>query len=330
MAAARQASAMADGDPLVYGFPLPYRSRYYPMGFAVDLITNSNEVLEAATTIWSGLPKLSEADAVEMRVAVRGASSGPLRRAEPRGQGHLVSVVESVENFAVADLERGFSFAWLTEDAVREPGYFRYYFLELLVYLMIDARHLAPVHASCIALDSGAAILCGGPGAGKTSLAYACARRGWTYLSDDAIHVVRERNDFSVVGRPNWIRFRDSARGLFPELENFPSVRRPNGKLDIEIDTKHLEIATRMQQEARCLVFLNREAGAAGAAIHPVDPEFARRSLEEVVCFGDEPTRQDQRRALGRLLTLPIVQLTYRDIDPAEQALRQLVCSAGD
>ena len=45
-------------------------------------------------------------------------------------------------------------------------------------------------------------------------------------ISDDATHIVRGRPDRAVVGRPFRIRFRESSRGLFPELNQFtPELR---------------------------------------------------------------------------------------------------------
>ncbi len=95
---------------------------------------------------------------------------------------------------------------------------------------MIEARHFCPIHAACIALNGRAVLLCGNSGAGKTSLAYACAKKGWTYLSGDATYIVRNRPDRTVAGRPFSIRFRAEARELFPELSEFAPRGAPEGK----------------------------------------------------------------------------------------------------
>ena len=59
-------------DPLAYNIPLPLSGRYFPMGFAADIATNSAHVLAAADAIWSPFPQLSEAGPVTLRVAVGG------------------------------------------------------------------------------------------------------------------------------------------------------------------------------------------------------------------------------------------------------------------
>jgi hypothetical protein len=315
-------------DPLGYDFPLPLKSRYYPMGYPLDLATNSQDILASADRIWAQFPAGgSHRQAATLRVIVenRDARVPPLP-SMPRGQNHLVSFVHGPDNFAVCDLVGSFTFTCLTQDVARDAAYVRYHFLEPAAYLMIDARHLSPVHASCVALDGRAVLLCGDSGAGKTSLAYACTRKGWTYLSDDATHIVRGRTDRAVVGRPYRIRFRESARRLFPELNRFTPERRPNGKLDIEVDTSALDIAVTLESNATHLVFLNRTNEGNRATLAPFARTEAARRLQSLICYGDSKVRTEQRNTLAEFLQLPVVELTYRSLEGAEASLRSLVC----
>jgi hypothetical protein len=311
-------------DPLGYERPLPLRSRYYPLGFPLDLATNSEDILAAADRMWAQFPAASRQQPAILRVLVEDHDAPvPPVPSAPRGRNHLVSMIHGPDNFAVCDLAGSFTFACLTRDVARNQPYVRYHFLEPAGYLMIDARHLTPVHASCAALDGRAVLLCGDSGAGKTSLAYACARKGWTYLSDDATHIVRGRADRTVVGRPFRIRFRESARLLFPELNQFVPERRPNGKLDIEVETGALGMSVALESNATHLVFLNRQNQP--ARVQPFPRKEAARRLQNLQCYGDEGVRSAQRRALTQFLHLPIVELTYNDLDSAESALRTLV-----
>lgn len=313
-----------------YDRPLPLKSRYYPMGFPLDLTTNSEDILAAADRIWAQFRAGSRRQAVNLRVVVEDYDSRvPPLPSMPRGQKHLVSIVQGPDNFAVCDLACSFTFACLTQDVARNRPYVQYHFLEPAGYLMIDAAHLSPLHASCVALDGCAVLLCGDSGAGKTSLAYACARKGWTYLSDDATHIVRGRADRTVVGRPFRIRFRESARLLFPELSRFAPERRPNGKLDIEADTSALGMTIALESNATHLVFLNRQKESAHPRVEPFARGEAARRLGSFTCYGDERVRAEQRRALTEFLHLPIVELTYNDLDAAESALRALIESEG-
>jgi hypothetical protein len=311
-------------DPLQCDFAMPLRARYFPMGFPVDVETNSVELLSTAANLWSCFPQLTETPPVTFRVAVSGRSTVEPRAALPRGQEHLVTIVHSPENFAIADLASAFGFAWLTQDIAADAAYCRYYFLEPLVYVMLTALYLTPLHASCISLNDRAVVLCGDSGAGKTSLGYACARRGWRYLADDAAHIVRSSHDHSVVGRPYTIRFRESARWLFPELNRFTASQRPSGKIDFEIETHELGLSIALKQSASNIVFLRREQGRAAAHLRPFPREEAERRLAQVICFGNERIRSEQQESIRRFVTLPISELIYSDLESAELALRSL------
>jgi hypothetical protein len=317
-------------DPLGYDRPLRLRSRYYPMGFPLDLATNSEHIIEAADRIWAQFPATPHGKAANLRVVVEDHDAQlPPAPSMPRGRNHLVSMVHGPDNFAVCDLAGSFTFACLTRDVACDREYVRHHFLEPAGCLMIDARYLSPLHASCTALHGRAVLLYGESGAGKTSLAYACARKGWTYLSDDATHIVRGRPDRTVVGRPFRIRFRESARLLFPELKRFVPERRPNGKLDIEVETGALGMSVALESNATHLVFLNRQNSPTPTRIEPVARTEAASRLAGLTCYGDETIRSEQRRALAEFLYLPIVKLTYSDLDSAESALRALIESEG-
>src|SRR5512133_2458102 len=189
-------------DPLAYDFPLPFRAHLFPMCYELEMVTNSQHVIAAATALWRSYPRRFPANKFSLRIAVSDGRESPGSGPMMVGQEHLVSFVQNRCNFSVCDLNQGFTFAWLTEGTVADHAFLQYHYLEPAVYLMLDAAHLCPVHASCIALNDRAVLLCGESGSGKTSLAYGCARRGWTYISDDATHVVRDRTDFAVIGRP--------------------------------------------------------------------------------------------------------------------------------
>jgi hypothetical protein len=313
-------------DPLRCGFPLPLKSRYYPMGFPLDVATNSADILLTADQIWAQFPPTSGRPAATLHIAVESHNAtAPTAPTMPRGQNHLISIVHGSENFAMCDLAGSFTFACLTQDVARNRPYVRYHFLEPAAYLMIEAAHLSAVHASCISLHGRAVLLCGDTGAGKTSLAYACTRRGWTYLSDDATHIIRGRTDRAVVGRPFRIRFRESARHLFPELNQFTPELRPNGKLDIEVETSALGMKVALESNAAYVVFLNRQCEAAPPRIAPFARTEATRRLQTTICYGDERVRSEQNRALVDFLQSPIVELTYGGLEGAESMLRALV-----
>jgi hypothetical protein len=298
------------------------------MGYALRIATNSERVHAAAARLWSDYPRLSDQPAVRLNIAVTENAAAPPPPAPLfRGRDHLFSVVADRSHFASADLRAGVGFACFTEQICGDD--LRYQFLEPLAYVLIAARHLAFTHAACVALHGRGVLLCGDSGAGKTCLAFACARKGWTFVSGDATAVVRGRSDHRVLGRPFEIRFRETARRLFPELEHYPRALRPNGKNDIELDPRGLKLRVAIKGTARHVVFLERSRSPRAARIEVFPRDEALRRLEPAICFGDEESRRDQRESLKALLTLPILRLRYSDLDSAERAMRTVVTGRG-
>jgi hypothetical protein len=316
------------GDPLGYNAKLAQSLRLYPLGRPLTIETNFTEVLTSASALWSRWCAGFDAPPAIFRVNVQGAPARlPLNPSMPHGQKHLVSIVHSPENFAICDVKEPFAYAVITRDVAMDREYFQYHFLEPLAYLMLDAMHFAPVHAACVAWEDKAVVLCGDSGAGKTSIAYACAREGWTYLSDDATHVIRGRSAPWVAGRPYRIRFRESARRIFPELDRFQPKRRPNGKLDIEVCTDDLSLSISTEKPARHVVFLDRREPGTPATVSAWPTSDAARHLHSLVAYGDETIRNEQARTLSGLLALPLSRITYGEPASAERALRNLVNS---
>jgi hypothetical protein len=312
-------------DPLQYDLALPLEADFFPMGFPLHIATNFEHALAPASLMWSRFPKLFDRLPVRLKIVVSPAGLYPFPKESPvlRGQEHLFTIVAGRANFATADLNTGFGHLCLTREVASNAAYLRYHFLEPLVYVLIAAQHIAFVHASCVALDGRAILLCGNSGAGKTCLAYACARRGWDFISGDAVAIAG--NDAAgpqrVIGRPFEIRFRHTAARLFPELDRFPQTLRPNGKTDIEADPADLGLCSAIESTASALVFLRR-SDSSPVSIRPVSAEYARRELETGILFGDESIRTRQGQTLGRLARLPAALLHYSDLEEAEAALR--------
>jgi hypothetical protein len=235
-----------------------------------------------------------------------------------------ICVDHGPDNRALACLAEGWGEIALTANRAADFDYFRYHFLEPLAYLLLAPPHFAFVHAACVALNGRAMVLCGEAAAGKTCLAFACARLGWTYVSGDATHCLHNHTGFTLAGRPYSIRFRESARDLFPELNACPAALRPNQRLSIEADTEMLSIATAPRARASHLVFLERRStGAAG--LGSMSPGETMRRLEESVMFGGAVIRENQRATLRRFAALPSVRLVYSSLHDAESALRTLI-----
>jgi hypothetical protein len=320
------AGAVNPADPVLSYFRLPLRGAYYPLGFALEIATNSSEVLAAAEESWGGFhQKFSE---LPLRLEIGVMADGSRDCPPPpgcRSRGNLLTIVADAGNFCVCDLSRGFAFAWLTQSAAADRAYLRYYFLEAAVSTLLEALYLTPLHAACVQNGGRGVLLCGESGAGKSSLAFACARNGWTFLSDDSSAIVRKRRGRVVVGNPCQMRFRESAVELFPELKEQRVTPRATGKMAIELATAILpEIATQAECQVDYIVFLNRREPAPPSFLS-VPKEIAWQYFQQYMCFGEDEVHQAQTASIHDLLTAKVFEMRYQDLDWAVERLGMLV-----
>lgn len=310
-------------DPFLRVTALDYHATYYPLGFPLQLQTNSPQILQAAKENWDARPRAFDKQPFTLRVIV--AQGGPLPPPPVyRAQEHLMSVLSDRDNFAVCDYTRHFAFCRLNEAAAADASFTAYYFLEALVNFSLTQLYLTPLHGACVASNNQAVLLCGPSGAGKTSLAYFCAKRGWTYISDNESWLVRAGGRL-VVGNPARIRFRESARLLFPELEGRNAAPHPNGKMSIAVSPRALGIVkTAFQCCVERVVFLSRQAGA-GAALRPVGSDRAlERFLSELPLYEDW-VHEEQQTSLARIAGLHPVELRFGSLEGAFRCLEEIV-----
>jgi hypothetical protein len=306
-------------------FEYPIRARFYPLGFPLDLETNSEEVILAAKQAWGRFTARFEETPVRLCLGVSEHEAEMLHTSEPQivSQEHLITTLWDQFTFVVCDLRSGFAFGRLTKKAAADHPFLRYRFLQGSTMNMLVHKFLAPVHGALIARNGVGVLLCGDSFAGKSTLAYACARAGWTYLTDDGTYLVRARTDRYAVANPYYTRLREDAPALFPELEGHKIAVRPNGKIGMEISTAALAIATAEASSIEHVVFLNRSAGAR-AHLVPHSKEVAMKWCEQYICYGEAAVRAEQRQALLRLLDAGLWEMGYSGLDDAIACLESL------
>ena len=319
-------------DPLLASMPLPYRADLNPYGFAVSVASNSPMVLRAARESWAGLPKRFEEPPLELRCLV---SEGVAADCPPppvvRAQRNLAVWAADAENYWCCDLATGFASAWVTERLAANTRYLRYHVLEAMIYSLLGSLHVVVLHAACVALNGRGVLLAGDSGAGKSSLAYACARRGWTYITDDCSSLVRRSRTRTVMGDPRLFRFRAAAGALFPEFQGIEESPHAHGKPTIEVRTDSLPaIRTAVETRVDAVVFLNRRDGRPGQAeLLALTGEDAIKRLSGSPWPPDLSTMVERAAVLQRLTGAGAYEMRYRDLDAAADKLEQIACGDG-
>lgn len=320
---------MPEEDPLLYKVPLPLRATFYPIGFAVEISTNAQEVLDAAAESWGSSPQRFDHPPLQYRI---GAVDHGTEQCPPapvvRAQRHLVSIIADRYNHALCDTREGFAYAWVNRGAISHRGYLRYHILESAVLTLINTSCAIAIHAGCVSRFGCGMLICGDSGAGKSSLAYGCAREGWVYTSDDASYLLLGSTEPNVFGEAQQIRFRPSARSLFPELHGRSLTPRAQGKPSIEVPISDLpDIITAEEARAHCAIFLDRQPGAE-AELRPYPREKAmeyfKSSIDSYPMEAFPPATIASLDCLSKLRTF---ELHYSDLSQAVERLGQLAQS---
>jgi hypothetical protein len=311
-------------DALLCDMELPHRGIFYPLGYPVEIITNDTAVLEAAKASFGhGRPSRTHAT-LQIRIGVShgGASHCP-QKPTRREYNHLYSLVADADNQALLDLKSCMNFTWVTSAAVNNRIYFRYNFLEKTVYLLLGASVVTDLHAACVSRNGKGILLIGDSGAGKSTLAYACARAGWIYTSDDTSYLMNDSKVPRVIGHSHRVRFRPTAKALFPELERFGLTPRLEGKPSIEVSISELPIAnTATEATVDFIIYLNRIPSATGRLIRLPNGTATERASRELYSAGE--IRAKHERILEILSDIPTYELQYCDLSQGILALDHL------
>jgi hypothetical protein len=310
-------------DPLLCDFDLALSGTFHPAGFPLHIATNSRHVLEAAAESWAPFRREFDTPTLEFRVVVE---PGGELAAEPtfRMQRHLLSFVSDAHNFATGDsLTLSASFH-LSEATAADRAWLRWFYLESMAYMLLTQRYVVSLHAACVASNGAGILICGKSGAGKSTLSFACARAGFTYVSDDCTWILSASEDRIALGKPHQVRFRHDVARHFPELESFLASAHPNGKLSIEVPTNLFpEVRTAGRCPIRCLVFLCRQSGGP-ARLEPMPSADAVVSLlADMPSYGAEVNATHEKTILS-LAGLPAWQLRYCAVEDAIRLLSEI------
>jgi len=314
-------------DALLCEMALPFRGVFYPLGYPVEIITNDHGVLRAADDSFGHGSLMRAAATLQIRIGVTdqiswGRPPEPIRREF----NHLYSLVADVHNQAILDLKTLVNFAWITREVVKDRLYFRYNFLEKVVYLLLGSSVVTDLHAACVSKNGKGILLCGDSGAGKSTLAYACARTGWTYTSDDTSYLINDSDAPRVIGHSHRVRFRPAAKELFPELARFTMTPRLEGKPSIEVPISDLPVPrAATETKVDFIVYLNRHLSASTKLLRLPDGTAVQRACRELYSAGE--IREMHEKILERLSSIPTYELQFCDLYQGVHALDLLTQS---
>jgi hypothetical protein len=272
--------------------------------------------MRAAAEAWQPFTQGFDTPALDFRVLVE--QDGP-PSAEPRfrKQGDLLSFVSDACNFATADCATLSASFHLSEATASDSASLRWFYLEALAYMLLTQRYVVSLHAGCVAHDGGGILICGRSAAGKSTLSFAAARAGFTYVSDDCTWLLLNSPDLIAIGKPHQVRFRPDAGRHFPEVAGRLATLRPNGKRSMELPTS---LFPGLQTAARCpvraLVFLDRQSSGPAGVERMNRADVAEQLLADLPSYGAEVNAMHEQ-TVHNLAALPAWGLRYRTLEDA-------------
>lgn len=203
-----------------------------------------------------------------------------------RTDGGLFLIV-GPHDVAAVDVASGVGVGWVSAATADDTDGVRYSFIEAMGLSLLTApgRGYFSIHAAGVARGGTGIVLHGAAGAGKSTLAIACARRGMDVFAEDAVFVRVASAGIEFWGLPWLHRLMPDAPRFFPELADVSPRRQPNGELKLEIDLD-VRYPGRAVPSARPgpIVILER-AGSGGTRIERVDADEAEVAIELIWPF---------------------------------------------
>src|SRR5437899_10307127 len=96
-------------DPLLCDYPLPLHRRFYPLGFPLDVFTNSELVLEAGNENWGQFTQAYDRPPAILRIGITESERhGTVNPPAYRGNRNLVSIISDAEHCSIFNLRNGF------------------------------------------------------------------------------------------------------------------------------------------------------------------------------------------------------------------------------
>lgn len=297
---------------------------FYPFGFPAVVRTNARCVLDQFREMWERFKKQHNTEPIRIDAQLV-ASDSMECPPEPsyRIMMPLLMAVADLHNYIMVDLDRCHANLVVSDAAIRHPLYAQYFLLGMPV-CCVATTLATPIHAGCVALEGRGVLLCGDSGAGKSTLSFACARQGWTYVSDDAVYLLNGGTERLVTGDCYKVRFRPAASEFFSEVRGLQITPRAAGKPSIELPTHTLpHIACSQNAHVDFIVFLNRRTGDPQELV-PYRKDVAKQFMRQTL-YGSPIIRAQQYAAIDRLLTTDVFELRYTCVDWAAHRLRTLV-----
>jgi hypothetical protein len=225
-------AAMGTGDFLRKRAETPLQEYFLAAGATCELSTNSSAILEAARETFVPMPEPGTRTDFRLRFWVDDSltSGPPWPTPYVRGLSDLIFAGLDPQNSVLVDRRGLRAIGRFSRAMAADQDYWRMAVLPLVISIFGESIGSTELHCGCVAINGRGILLAGPSGSGKSTLCWALARLGFSFLSDDRIHLSRRSGELRAWSASPRVKMRPEAVRLFPELGRTALRRLPDGQ----------------------------------------------------------------------------------------------------
>ena len=304
---------------------------FRPMGFRLRVVSESPRILEAARVAYGGFGEEDGSDGeggpadFTFRLFEHAIDDGELGEPVLRTQEETGLVYQSTgrDSTLVLDPRRGEAFGYFSPTTVTSGAFFRWHFLDLALFFMVEQQGFLGVHGAALARDGRALLLRAASGQGKTTLAYAAARERFQALAEDIVWIAPDHR--RCWGTPWTFHLLPDAPRLFPELADRRPAVQLNGETKIAISLEALRRGSTTASAVPSGVVLLRRDPGGRSRLESVDGSMAWGEWLAGCASRERQQNPHYDRRIKSLLETPCYRLHFGDdIDRAIDLLEPL------
>ena len=236
----------------------------------------------------------------------------PDRAAMPvafRTHGSVLLITGGPDDVGSVDVAAGIALGFVADSTAADEPAVRRDFIESMGLVMVTGgRGYVVVHAAGVVIGGRGVTLYGAAGAGKSTLAMACARRGLGVFAEDAVFCRTGPAGLELWGMPWTQRLLPDAAERFPELRGHEPALQPNGELKLQIDMDAVYPGRAVPMAAAGPVVVLQRGSGGPTRIVPV-PASEAEQLVEVLWAIEQAWTEDHERAAASLLAGGVYRL---------------------